>query len=125
MKIKFIFYSVLTIILSFPDQIFAQGQGNTAPPPVDNSSGITNPLAGKVDTISGLIQVILEGVVKIGIPIVALALVYSGFLFVAARGNPEKLSKAKNALLYSLIGAALLLGSWAVAQMISDTVLLL
>jgi hypothetical protein len=51
-----------------------------------------------------------------------LAIIYSGFLFVFARGNSEKLGKAKDALLYTLIGAAILLGSWAIAEMIQATV---
>jgi len=42
---------------------------------------------------------------------------------VTARGNPESLKKAKDALLYSVLGAAILLGAWAIAQLISDTVL--
>ena len=54
---------------------------------------------------------------------VALAIIYCGFLFVSARGNTEKLTKAKEALLYTVIGAAILLGSWAIAIMISETVL--
>ncbi|MEK7459854.1 MAG: hypothetical protein AAB636_02200 [Patescibacteria group bacterium] len=83
---------------------------------------ITNPLKN-VNTINGLIKIILEGVIKIGIPIIALALVYSGFLFVSAVGKPDKLKEAKDAFLYTLIGAAILLGSWAIAQLISETVL--
>jgi len=67
----------------------------------------------------------LEGALKIGIPIVALAIVYCGFLFVFARGNSEKLTKARDALLYTVIGAAILLGAWAIAKMISATVLAL
>ena len=85
---------------------------------------ICNPL-GNTTSIPALIKTILEGALKIGIPIVALAIIYCGFLFVFARGNSEKLSKAKDALLYTLIGAAILLGSWAIAQMISSTVLAL
>jgi len=84
---------------------------------------IQNPISA--ETLNGLIKTVLEGVIKIGIPIIALALVYCGFLFVAARGNSEKISKAKDALLYTLIGAALLLGSWAIAMLISNTVLAL
>jgi hypothetical protein len=85
---------------------------------------ICNPVPS-ITSVPGLIQTILEGVLKIGIPIVALAIVYSGFLFVFARGNSEKLTKAKDALLWTLVGAAVLLGSWAIAKMISATVLAL
>ena len=84
---------------------------------------ITNPIS--VNNLNDFIKTILVGVIKIGIPIVALSIIYSGFLFVAARGNSEKLKTAKNALMYSLIGAAILLGSWAIAQLISNTVLAL
>lgn len=82
---------------------------------------ICNPIPG-IGSIPDLIKTLLEGVLKIGIPIIALAIIYSGFLFVFARGNSEKLTKAKDALLYTLIGAAILLGSWAIAKMISATV---
>lgn len=84
---------------------------------------ICNPLAGNgVNSLPELIQKILEGAIKIGIPIIALAVIYSGFLFVFARGNSEKLTKAKDALLYTLIGAAILLGSLAIAKMIQVTI---
>ncbi len=91
--------------------------GNTSPTTVT----IVNPI--KVSTLNGFIKILLEGVIKIGIPLIALALVYSGYLFVTATGNSEKINKAKDAFIYALIGGAVLLGSWAIAQMISDTVL--
>jgi len=53
---------------------------------------------------------------------VAIAIIYSGFLFVTAQGNSEKLTKAKKALLYTIIGAALLLGSYVIATAIGKTV---
>ena len=82
---------------------------------------LTNPIP--YNTINAFIKVLLEGVLKIGIPLVALAIIYCGFLFVSARGNTEKLTKAKDALLYTLIGAAILLGSWAIARLLSETVI--
>ncbi len=74
-------------------------------------------------TIDQFIERTLEGALRLGIPLVALAIIYSGFLFVAARGNPESLNKAKSALLYSVIGAAILLGAWAIAKLIKETVI--
>lgn len=105
-------------ILSLPSVIYALGPCNTA------GGTICNPLgAGNNETLPAFIQTLLTGVLKIGIPVVALAIIYCGFLFVAARGKPEALTKAKSALLYTLIGAGVLLGSWAIAEMISNTVL--
>jgi hypothetical protein len=73
-------------------------------------------------TLDGFLAVLLEGAIKIGLPIIALAIIYSGFLFVKARGNPEELTKAKAAFLYTLIGAAILLGAWALVLLIQATV---
>ena len=83
---------------------------------------ICNPLGETTTTIPQFIKILLEGALKVGIPLIALAVIYCGFLFVSAMGNSEKLTKAKDALLYTLIGAAVLLGSWAIAKMISATV---
>ena len=59
---------------------------------------IVNPIPN-VTSVPGLMTTILQGILTIGIPIVALAIIYCGFLFVFARGNSEKLTKAKEALL--------------------------
>ena len=109
-------YFVIPLIM------FAQPVTST-PGPCDTSGKICDPLAGSsIKDIPTLIHTLLTGILRIGLPIVALAIIYSGFLFVAARGNSEKLSKAKDTLLYTLIGAAILLGSWAIAEMIQQTV---
>lgn len=89
--------------------------------PSDLSGKIVNPIPN-ITSVPGLIQIILTGVLRVGIPVIALAVIYSGFLFVSARGKPEELTKAKDSLLYTLIGAAILLGSWAIAVMIQNTV---
>jgi len=107
---------ILTILL-----VPIMSSADTAPPCTPSEGKICNPIPN-VTSIPGLIHTILVGVLKIGIPIIALAIIYSGFLFVFARGNSEKLGKAKDALLYTLIGAAILLGSWAIAEMIQATV---
>lgn len=124
-KLCFIAYVFIMPVISFAQTTPSQPTAGTTPS--DPSAGkIVNPLGPNgIDSIQGFIRVILEGVLRIGIPIVALAIIYCGFLFVAARGNSEKLTKAKSTLLYTLIGAAILLGSWAIATLISSTVLAL
>ncbi len=111
---------LLSYLFILPIISFAQ----TAVPPPSDIGKIVNPIP-TINSIPKLIQTILEGALKIGIPIVALAIIYCGFLFVAARGKPEAITKAKDALLWTIIGAAILLGSWAIAKMISATVLAL
>ena len=63
-----------------------------------------------------------EIAIKIGIPVCVFFMVYAGFLFVSARGNEEAITKAKKTFLYTVIGVALLLGSWALAKAIQGTV---
>lgn len=93
--------------------------------PMTTPSGavIENPISS--NTVEEFIGKVLVGAIKIAIPVIALAIIYAGFLFVSAQGNDEKLTKAKNALLYTCIGAAILLGAWALANVIYDTVLAL
>lgn len=83
---------------------------------------IKNPLGDNIKDIPSFIKVLVTIVLTVGVPLVALAIIYSGFLFVTAQGNPESITKAKKALMYSLIGAALLLGAYVIAEAIQATV---
>ncbi|HUY62758.1 MAG TPA: hypothetical protein VMV50_03150 [Candidatus Paceibacterota bacterium] len=65
---------------------------------------------------------ILQLVIRIGAVVVVVMLVYVGFLFVTAQGNESKLSRAKQALLWTIVGALILLGAEAIAQGIQATV---
>lgn len=109
---------IFAFIFFIPIITFAQATGGS-------SGKIVNPLGVVTKTVPELIRSLLESALKIGFPIVALAIIYSGFLFVFARGNTEKLTKAKETLLYTIIGAAILLGAWSIAKLISVTVLAL
>lgn len=83
--------------------------------------GLDNPVPN-INSIPQLIEKLLNIVLTIGIPIVAFFLIFTGFRFVAARGNEEALTNAKRALLYTIIGAFILLGCWVLAQAIAGTV---
>ena len=106
--------SLLTFVSLIPAMTFAQA----------NDGKLVNPL-NNITSIDGFVQTILVGALKIGMPVIALAIIYCGFLFVSARGNSEKIGEAKDALMYTLIGAAILLGAWALALLIKNTVLAL
>lgn len=72
--------------------------------------------------IEGLIAKILEVVVLVGTPIAVLFIIYSGFLFVTARGNDEKITKAKRALTWTIIGTAILIGAQVIATVLGGTI---
>lgn len=77
---------------------------------------IKNPL--KADSIPALIENIASFAVAIGLPIATIFIVYSGFLFVSAKGNEKKLESAKETFKWSIIGAALIVGADFLAKAI-------
>lgn len=83
---------------------------------------LENPLAGNIDSIPALVKSLLNIVLIIGTPLVALAIIFAGFMLVAAQGNPEKLQQARQALLWAIVGGAVLLGAYVIAQAIGGTV---
>jgi flagellar biosynthesis protein FlhB len=87
-----------------------------------NPSGVRliNPL--KVDNLIDFWREVLKIAAQIGSIFVVLGFVYTGFLFVKARGNAEELQVAKRSFVYTVIGAAIVLGAWAFALAIADTV---
>lgn len=96
-----------------------QGSSNTG---TTNVSGgfLENPLS--VDTLPELLGAILDGIINIGVVVITIMLVYCGFLFVVAQGNEEKIRDARSALLWTIIGALILLGAKSIQLVISATV---
>lgn len=92
---------------------------------IEGTSGqtieIKNPL-GNIDTIQEFVNKLLELVIQIGTPILVLAIVYTGFLFVKARGNSGDLEKAKASLWWTVIGAAIVLGAFVISSAIQATI---
>lgn len=84
---------------------------------------IPNPVAGTIDNIPGLFQKIVDFAITIGIPLVAMAIVYSGFLFVTARGDSGQIDTAKSAFTAAVIGGLVLFAAWLVAAAIKDALL--
>jgi hypothetical protein len=84
------------------------------------STGLLNPL--KTNDIPSFIAGALKALVVVALPIITLFIVISGFMFVLARGEPAKLTKAKENFLYVILGAILILGAWVLATLIGGTV---
>ena len=81
---------------------------------------LKNPLA--FPDITSLLQAILNMVIVISIPIVILFIIYAGFSYVTAQGNPEKLQVANRSLIYGVIGGVIIIGSVAILQIVQNTV---
>lgn len=121
--------SINIIIASFfliPLFVSAQSGGGTGGGSVSLPIRIANPFncgGASNCTIMTLITSILNGIVM---PIAAVAvtvwIVWAGFGFLMAQGKPAEIDKAKQRLLWSLIGTGILLGAVGIANVISNTV---
>lgn len=121
---------LMVVGISFFNKVNAQDDGSPIGDdglPIGSSTGSTevttlvNPITG-IDNIPQLIERILEIVLTVGVPLVALAVIYAGYKFIAAQGKPDKLTDAKQTLTYVLIGAGILLASWVIAKAIAGTI---
>jgi|CXWL01.1.fsa_nt_gi hypothetical protein len=74
------------------------------------------------DCLRSFLMSILDFVIQIGGIAVVLMLVYVGYMFVIAQGNETKITDARKALLWTVIGAMILLGSKAISLGIEQTV---
>lgn len=83
------------------------------------AGALQNPL--NAGSIPELIGVVLRAVVQLGSIVLILALVWVGFLFVAAQGAEEKIREARNALVWTVIGGLILLGATAISAAIQAT----
>jgi heme/copper-type cytochrome/quinol oxidase subunit 2 len=81
---------------------------------------LENPLA--VDSLEQFLSEILKFIVRLGTIVVIVMIVVVGFMFVSARGNPEEIKKAREALLWTLVGAVILIGAEILANAIKATV---
>ncbi len=109
--------SINPSITDGPGNTTGTGGGNILPIEIT----IKNPLKSAND-LSGLASMALKAITDLLFPIVVIMLLYCGFLFVTAQGNTEKLGAAKNALLYTVIGAAIVLGAYGLIQIVASVI---
>ncbi len=134
-KLKKYYYLGILFLVLLPSIVLGQssvgspgGQpGSSGIPGAQPSSSGTpgnyifpNPIGA--NNLYDFINMFINAIIQIGFIFVVLAVIYSGFLFVKARGNPEELAKAKKAFLWTVIGGVILLGAQALSGVICSTV---
>jgi hypothetical protein len=129
-QILTVFLSVL--LLSAVTMVQAQTQGGTSVQqggtqtinngPTNcstNPAVICNPLAAS--NVTNLLNGIVAIATPVGAIIAVLAFIWVGFKFIQAQGNPEKITEARNALMYVAIGTAILLGAKIITTVITNS----
>lgn len=91
--------------------------GSSASCPPDT---LCNPL--QFSDLVSVIVAIADILLILAVPIIIIFIVYAGFLYVTAQGNSSKIQDAHRALLYALIGGAIILGAKVISAIIANTV---
>jgi flagellar biosynthesis protein FlhB len=128
-----VFLIALCMVVA-PIASFAAHGGGHEPAPNPTTGGIedieiefTNPIGGNgsvagIDSLTELIEAILQIVITFGIPLVVLAIIYTGFLFVSAMGDKAKIEDARKAFTWVVVGAIIILSSFVIAEAIDGTI---
>jgi len=115
MRKKFIYF---IIVLGAVFLIQTSVMAFTTPGPT--GFDLKNPL--KYNTFDQLVDAIADIIIKIGSVVAVIFIIYSGFLFVTARGSDEQIIKAKSVFMWTVIGTAVLLGAAVIAKAVVNFV---
>lgn len=105
----------VSVLLWLPLTVYATSHGS--PPRFSNPLDDT-----KFPTLADFMNGLLNVIIIIGIPVVTLAIIYAGFLFISAQGNETKISSAKKIFFWVVIGSLIILGAKALAVAVQGTV---
>tara|TARA_B100000745_G_scaffold76030_2_gene46003 strand:+ start:7414 stop:7821 length:408 start_codon:yes stop_codon:yes gene_type:complete len=88
-------------------------------PLITDAAAFGNPLAFAY--IQDILRAFILGVIYIGMPALAVFIVWTGFLFISAQGNDQGLTKAKQMAVRVSIGGFILLALWVLVRVVGNT----
>ena len=85
---------------------------------------LPDPLQGgaSTQTFDALVPKVIDALLQIGIVVIVIAFIWAGFKYVTAMGDEKQIGEAHKIFKYTVIGAAILLGSQALATVIKGTI---
>jgi len=117
------FLVLVTLLLPLVGGVaLATSHGTGIGEPVEDPYLLKNPLKGDVKTLTGLLNLIMDAAMLILVPIIVLAIIWVGFMFVKARGNETEITNAKKAFMYVMIGSAIILGAKVILTIVESTI---
>ncbi len=114
-----LFYKLLSFLLFAPSLVLAVPTSALETPPAgtletpSDGSALTNPLAS--NTISEVLDNIIDFLLRLAVPIAVIMTVYVAYLFITAGDNAEKVKSARKTLLWIVVGVMILIISKGVA----------
>ncbi len=103
-------FSALVLFLTTPH--YVQAEGGTA--------GINNPIGDNNMDAEDLIVRLLTGFLGILSLFALVMVIYGGFQYIYSAGNPEQVKKAKDTIVWALIGMAIAFLSLAIVNFVID-----
>ena len=67
-----------------------------------------------------LLEKVLGGIFRLGLVAVFVMLLYGGFKYLTAGGNPEANQKAGSVITYAILGLVLMIGAWFILRLIEN-----
>lgn len=80
---------------------------------------VTNPL--DAENVGQFLLDIVDVITTLAVPVIAIMIIYAGFLFVTAGGDENQIETAKDTALYVAIGAAIILGADLIIAVLENT----
>lgn len=77
------------------------------PPCETNTVCIRNPLAFR--SLEALLDAIIDFLIKIGAPLAVIMIIYAGLTWMFAAGEPEKITKARSIIIWTIVGYSIIL----------------
>jgi uncharacterized membrane protein len=75
-----------------------------------------------VNTLQDAIPVLLDLFIQLMMPIIALFIIFTGYTFATAKGDPAQIKKARMMLTYVVVGTMIILTAKGVAMAIQATI---
>jgi len=80
-----------------------------------------NPTPGAGSTLEDFVYLLIDIVQWVALPVLAVCIIYAGFILVSAGGNEQQITKGKLWIIWTLVGAAIVLGSRVIADIVFGT----
>ena len=105
-----------------PGGVNAVAPGGVNPSNNNINISIPNPTNAGNTLIEVLTAILNNVVMPIAAVAVVIWIIWAGFQYLLAQGNPAKVTKAHQQLLWSLIGAGILLGAAGISLVVQKTI---
>jgi hypothetical protein len=114
---------------SYPDSVTNTENDSVGGSVTNTGAGVSKTVGGlttlknplRVDSIQDIIFLVVDIAIYIGVSFAVLAIIFVGFKFVMAQGKPEEIKKAREWMLWIIIGLAVLISSKVIASIVQNT----